>query len=401
MEIVGYDKMNQSIVLINAKIYAENQMIPNGFIKIKGMEILALGWMTDFNVDDQSDIIDLHGQTVIPGMIDIHIHGTSGADVMDGEIAALETIVQALPQEGTTSFLATTMTQSDDNISKALKNAADFIQNYQKSGQSEVLGVHLEGPFVNPSMAGAQPVEFIIKPEIAVFEKWQQLAEGTIKLVTMAPEQQGGLELVQFLKQQGVVVSIGHSDAKFADVKKAISAGATQVTHLYNQMKGLHHREPGVVGAALLLDELYAELIVDGIHVCPEMIQLAYRNKKSEKLILITDSMRAKCLKNGNYDLGGQLVIVKDGTAVLQNGTLAGSVLKLKDAMKNMLHYCDCTLEDIIKMTSINPAKQLHISHRKGSIAVGKDADLVVLNNDYDVQMTFCRGVLAYQKESH
>jgi len=401
VEIVGYDKMNQAIVLINAKIYAENQMIPNGFIKIKGMEILALGWMTDFNVDDQSDIIDLHGQTVIPGMIDIHIHGTSGADVMDGEIATLETIVQALPQEGTTSFLATTMTQSDDNISKALKNAADFIQNYQKSGQSEVLGVHLEGPFVNPSMAGAQPVEFIIKPEIAVFEKWQQLAEGTIKLVTMAPEQQGGLELVQFLKQQGVVVSIGHSDAKFADVKKAISAGATQVTHLYNQMKGLHHREPGVVGAALLLDELYAELIVDGIHVCPEMIQLAYRNKKSEKLILITDSMRAKCLKNGNYDLGGQLVIVKDGTAVLQNGTLAGSVLKLKDAMKNMLHYCDCTLEDIIKMTSINPAKQLHISHRKGSIAVGKDADLVVLNNDYDVQMTFCRGVLAYQQESH
>jgi len=401
VEIVGYDKMDQSIVLINAKIYAENQMIHNGFIKIKGMEILALGWMTDFNVDDQSDIIDLHGQTVIPGMIDIHIHGTSGADVMDGDIAALETIVQALPQEGTTSFLATTMTQSDDNISKALKNAADFIQNYQTSGQSEVLGVHLEGPFVNPSMAGAQPVEFIIKPEIAVFEKWQQLAEGTIKLVTMAPEQQGGLELVQFLKQQGVVVSIGHSDATFADVKKAISAGATQVTHLYNQMKGLHHREPGVVGAAMLLDELYAELIVDGIHVCPEMIQLAYRNKKSEKLILITDSMRAKCLKNGNYDLGGQLVIVKDGTAVLQNGTLAGSVLKLKDAMKNMLHYCDCTLEDIIKMTSSNPAKQLHISHRKGSIAVGKDADIVVLNSDYDVQMTFCRGVLAYQKESH
>ncbi|MFJ7667028.1 N-acetylglucosamine-6-phosphate deacetylase [Lysinibacillus sp. NPDC097195] len=392
--------MNQAIVLINAKIYAENQFIPNGFIKIDGMEIVALGYMTDFNMEDQSDIIDLDGQIVIPGMIDIHIHGTSGADVMDGDIAALETMVQALPQEGTTSFLATTMTQSDDNISKALKNAADFIKNYQNPGKSEVLGVHLEGPFVNPSMAGAQPVEFIINPEIAVFEKWQQLAEGTIKLVTMAPEQQGGLELVSFLKQHGVVVSIGHSDAKFADVKKAITAGATQVTHLYNQMKGLHHREPGVVGAALLLDELYAELIVDGIHVCPEMIQLAYRNKKSEKLILITDSMRAKCLKNGNYELGGQVVIVKDGTAVLQNGTLAGSVLKLKDAMKNMLHYCDCTLEDIIKMTSTNPAKQLNITHRKGSIAVGKDADLVVLSNDYGVQMTFCRGILAYQQES-
>lgn len=392
--------MDQSIVLINATIYAENQVIPEGFIKMQGMKIQEIGWMTDYKANQPSSIVDLHGQTVIPGLIDIHIHGTAGADVMDGEITALETIVQALPQEGTTSFLATTMTQSDATISKALKNAGRFINNGQKPGQSEVLGVHLEGPFVNPSMAGAQPVDFIIPPEIPLFEKWQKLAEGTIKLVTMAPEQKGGLELIRFLKENDVVISIGHSDAKFADVKKAMEVGATQVTHLFNQMKGLHHREPGVVGAAFLLDELYAELIVDGIHVCPEMIQLAYHNKKSEKLILITDSMRAKCLKNGHYDLGGQLVTVKDGTAVLQNGTLAGSVLKLSDAMKNMLHYCDCTLNDVIKMASTNPAKQLHISDRKGSIAVGKDADLVVLNENNDVWMTFCRGVLAYQKDS-
>lgn len=392
--------MDTSIVLINAKIYEENQIIPDGFIKIKGMKIKETGWMSKYKADDQSNVIDLQGQVVIPGMIDIHIHGTAGADVMDGEIASLETMVKALPQEGTTAFLATTMTQSNENISKALKNTANFIKNYQKPGQSEILGVHLEGPFVNPSMAGAQPVEYIILPEIPLFEKWQKLAEGSIKLVTMAPEQKGGLELIRYLKQNGVVISIGHSDAKFTDVKNGIEAGVTQVTHLFNQMKGLHHREPGVVGAALLLEELYAELIVDGIHVCPEMIQLAYRNKNSEKLILITDSMRAKCLKNGEYDLGGQLVSVKDGMAVLQNGALAGSVLKLSDAMKNMLNYCDgCNLVDVIKMTSTNPAKQLNISDRKGSIRVGKDADLVVLNNENDVLMTFCRGVLSYQKE--
>lgn len=391
--------MDKSIVLINAKIYEENQIIPDGFIKIKGMKIKETGWMSKYKADDQSNVIDLQGQTVVPGMIDIHIHGTSGADVMDGEIASLETMVKALPQEGTTAFLATTMTQSEDTISKALKNTATFIKNYQKPGQSEILGVHLEGPFVNPSMAGAQPVEYIILPEIPLFEKWQKLAEGTIKLVTMAPEQKGGLELIRYLKQNNVVISIGHSDAKFTDVKKGIEAGVTQVTHLFNQMKGLHHREPGVVGATLLLEELYAELIVDGVHVCPEMIQLAYRNKNSEKLILITDSMRAKCLKNGEYDLGGQLVSVKDGMAVLQNGALAGSVLKLNDAMKNMLNYCaGCNLVDVIKMTSTNPAKQLNISDRKGSISVGKDADLVVLNNEYDVLMTFCRGVLSYQK---
>ncbi|MFJ7661663.1 N-acetylglucosamine-6-phosphate deacetylase [Lysinibacillus sp. NPDC097162] len=393
--------MDQSIVLINAKIYAENQIISDGFIKIDGMKIQETGWMTNYKADDQFYVIDLQGQSVIPGMIDIHTHGTSGADVMDAEIASFATIVRALPQEGTTSFLATTMTQSDENISKALKNAASFIKSYQKPGQSEVLGVHLEGPFVNPSMAGAQPVDFIIQPEIPLFEKWQELAEGTIKLVTLAPEQKGGLEFIRYLKENEIVISIGHSDATFADVKKAIGAGATQVTHLFNQMKGLHHREPGVVGAALLLEELYAELIVDGIHVCPAMIQLAYQNKKSEKLILITDSMRAKCLKNGNYDLGGQKVIVKDGMAVLENGTLAGSVLKLSDALKKMLKYCDdCTLEDVIKMTSTNPAKQLNLSDRKGIIKAGMDADLVVLNNDYDVQMTFCRGILSYQKES-
>jgi N-acetylglucosamine-6-phosphate deacetylase len=397
---MGVKVMIHKVDLINGKVYAESRIIHSGFIKLANMEIQEIGTMSDYVSYDDSKVIDLKGNIVIPGLIDIHIHGVAGSDVMDGEIDALETMARALPQEGTTSFLATTMTQSEDMISKALKNAADFIHNHQKPGQSEVLGVHLEGPFLNPKMAGAQPVNFIAIPQISLFEKWQELAEGTIKVVTMAPEKEGGLELVGYLKESGIVVSIGHSDATYHEVKEAIKAGASQVTHLFNQMKGMHHREPGVVGAAFLLPELYAELIVDGIHVCPEMVELAYANKKSEKLILITDSMRAKCLKNGNYELGGQAVIVKDGRAELINGALAGSVLKLSDALKNMMRFVNgCTLEHAIKMASVNPAKQLDIFDRKGSIRVGKDADLVVLNSHYDVEMTFCRGELAYQNK--
>jgi N-acetylglucosamine-6-phosphate deacetylase len=392
--------MEHSIALINGSIFEEVKHIPSGFIRITNSKIEDIGEMSEYVLAANENVIDLQGRTVIPGMIDLHIHGTTGHDVMDGEIEALKTMSQALPQEGTTSFLATTITQSDGEISKALRNVAKYMKGYQTSGQSEILGVHLEGPFINPKMAGAQPEDYILSPNISLFEKWQQLAEGNIKQVTMAPEQEGGMELVRHLKQSGVIVSIGHSYATYTEVKEAISAGATQVTHLFNQMRGLHHREPGVAGAALLLPELYAELIVDGIHVCPEMVHLAFNNKTSEKLILITDSIRAKCLKNGHYDLGGQTVIVKEGRAELTNGTLAGSVLKLSHAMKNMLAYVkDCGLQDIIKMTAYNPAKQLNMLDRKGSIRKGKDADLVVIGKEHEVIMTFCRGKLAYKNE--
>jgi N-acetylglucosamine-6-phosphate deacetylase len=392
--------MEHSIALINGSIFEEVKHIPSGFIRITNSKIEDIGEMSEYVLAANENVIDLQGRTVIPGMIDLHIHGTTGHDVMDGEIEALKTMSQALPQEGTTSFLATTITQSDGEISKALRNVAKYMKGYQTSGQSEILGVHLEGPFINPKMAGAQPEDYILSPNISLFEKWQQLAEGNIKQVTMAPEQEGGMELVRHLKQSGVIVSIGHSNATYIEVKEAISAGATQVTHLFNQMRGLHHREPGVAGAALLLPELYAELIVDGIHVSPEMVHLAFNNKTSEKLILITDSIRAKCLKNGHYDLGGQTVIVMEGRAELTNGTLAGSVLKLSHAMKNMLAYVkDCSLQDIIKMTAYNPAKQLNMLDRKGSIRKGKDADLVVLGKEHEVMMTFCRGKLAYKNE--
>ncbi|MFP5109785.1 N-acetylglucosamine-6-phosphate deacetylase [Neobacillus sp. C211] len=390
------------ILLKGIQVYAEDILIENGFIKINNGKIVEIGSMEELENENEFEVIELPGHyKAIPGLIDVHIHGVNGADTMDATKEALDTMVTALPKEGTTSFLATTMTQEGKQIENALINAAQYIEKQKPNGKAEILGLHLEGPFVNAKRAGAQPIQHIIDPDLALFQKWQNLTNGNIKLVTLAPERTGGLEMIRYLKSNGIIASIGHTDATFDEVDQAIDAGANHVTHLFNQMRGLHHREPGVVGAAFLRDELKAEIIVDGVHVRPEMVKLAFKQKQSEGLILITDSMRAKCLKNGKYDLGGQEVTVRNGKAVLKDGTLAGSILKLGHAVKNIIAYTSCPLEDAIEMASVNPAKQLNIYDRKGSIAVGKDADIVILDEQLEVYMTLCHGAIAFNREEN
>ncbi|WP_374049858.1 N-acetylglucosamine-6-phosphate deacetylase [Neobacillus sp. PS3-34] len=333
--------------------------------------------------------------TVVPGFIDVHIHGAAGADTMDATLEALGTIASALPNEGTTSFLATTITQEKSKIERALANAAQFCQAENHPGRAEVLGIHLEGPFINEKRAGAQPKEHILKPDIDLFKRWQSLANNQIKLVTVAPEMENGTEFISYLKNNGVIASVGHTDAVYEEVEEAVKAGAKQVTHLFNGMRGMHHREPGTAGAALLFKELMIELIADGIHVSPQMIKLVLAAKGADGSILITDSMRAKCLKSGIYDLGGQDVTVADGKALLADGTLAGSILKMNDSVKNILEFSQLTLVEAVQMASANPAKQLGIFDRKGSISAGKDADIAVLNGHFEVEYTMCRGKTA------
>lgn len=385
-------------LLINASILTEEGMMDKGYVYIKNGKIAETGPASSLP-QHQAEVIELpEDSTVVPGFIDVHIHGAGGADTMDATTEALTTMASILPEEGTTSFLATTITQNQKAIIKALENAADYISHHNTPGKAEVLGLHLEGPFINESRKGAQPAEHIITPDIELFAKMQEASGNNIRLVTLAPEKENGYELIAYLADNGVVASVGHSDATYGQMAEAVKAGATHVTHLFNGMRGMHHRDPGVAGAALLFDQLKIEMIADGIHVVPEMLDLSLRAKGTDGVILITDSMRAKCLKNGSYDLGGQEVSVAEGKALLADGTLAGSILKMKDSLKNMMEFTGISLEEAVKLASENPARQLKIFDRKGSIAPGKDADLIVLDRNHEVAMAFCRGVVSYTR---
>ncbi|MEH7440705.1 N-acetylglucosamine-6-phosphate deacetylase [Bacillus sp. JJ1122] len=392
----------KDLLLLNARVLTEEGLIDKGFIYIKAGKIAETGESSDLPAEYRhAEVLELpENSTVVPGFIDVHIHGAGGADTMDATTEALNTMASILPQEGTTSLLATTITQDQDEILKALRNAADYISNHNHSGKAEVIGVHLEGPFINETRKGAQPADHIIAPDVELFAKMQEAAGNHIRLVTLAPEKENGYEFITYLAENGVIASIGHSDATYDQMAEAVNAGATHVTHLFNGMRGMHHRDPGVAGAALLFNELKIEMIADGIHVVPEMIDLSLRAKGTDGVILITDSMRAKCLKNGTYDLGGQEVSVANGKALLADGTLAGSILKMKDSLKNMMEFSHISLEEAVKLASENPAKQLKIFDRKGSIAEGKDADLVVLDENLDVSMAFCRGVNSFKRDA-
>ncbi|GIO23422.1 N-acetylglucosamine-6-phosphate deacetylase [Oceanobacillus sp. J11TS1] len=379
--------------------YLHQEVVENASIVVENGEIthiLKEEELANFSFD--GEVIDAKNEfRLLPGFIDAHIHGGYGVDVMDATPEALQTLADNLPSEGTTSYLATTITQSDEEISNALKNVAAWAKAGSKVG-ADLVGVHLEGPFVEATKAGAQPKQYIVEPDLNKFQTWQEEANQQIRTITMAPERDKTGEFIKTLYQSGVNVSAGHTDASFQQIKDAAKIGVRQLTHLCNAMNGIHHRDIGAVGAAFQLKDLHAELISDGIHVVPEMLQLIFNNVGSERIIIITDSMRAKGLEDGEYELGGQPVFVKDGEATLDNGSLAGSILKMIDAVKNMMQLEGVELTDIVKMTSVNPAKQVGIFDRKGSIEVGKDADFVLLDDALDIAYTICRGKVAYQR---
>ncbi|MEI5906339.1 N-acetylglucosamine-6-phosphate deacetylase [Bacillus spongiae] len=385
------------IIIENLKVYTKNGINYSGNVKIEDGKIIAVGDSTNVLKSGDETVITLTNDFhLIPGFIDIHIHGADGADTMDATSNAIEAICKALPKEGTTSFFPTTITQESSNIEKAVEVVGKYINHQPKSGQAEPLGIHLEGPFINAKKAGAQPTQHIKAADIELFKQWNKLSNNHIKIVTHAPEIHGGLEFAHYLHEQQIISSIGHSDAKYADMKNAVKEGSTHVTHLFNGMSGIHHREPGVAGGALLRQELFTEIIVDGIHVCPDMVDLLYQQKTADRMILITDAMRAKGLNDGKYDLGGQGVTVEDGKVYLLDGTLAGSLLKMIDGFKNLISFTGCSIQEAIQMASTNPAKQLNVCDRKGSISEGKDADLVILDQDLNIVLTICRGEIAY-----
>lgn len=371
----------------NVRIYKENEGIVLGNIQIENGKIVSF--------EDHPDLKTLDSHIIIvPGFIDEHMHGANGNDVMDATFDSLDNIATSIAQDGVTSFLATTMTMAPKAIEKALQNIADFMKIQTKG--AHVLGAHLEGPFISKTFCGAQDPSYILKPSKKQMEAYQKIAP--IKMVTFAYEE-NGREMLVYLLEKHICPSLGHSNATAPQAKEAFESGVNCATHTFNAMRGIHHRDVGVVGEALLHDNVYTELICDFHHVSKDAIKLLYQNKGKDKIILITDSMEARFLKNGHYTLGGQDVLVKDGVATLTNGVLAGSVLRMNEAIRNIYQTLPIRLEDAIDMASKNPAKHLGIYDHVGSLQIGKDADFVLIDDKLNVYATYAKGQKIYERK--
>lgn len=347
--------------------------------------------------DKTAEVIELpQDAIVLPGFIDQHIHGAGGSDGMDGTVEDIAIIAKTIAAEGTTTFLVTTMTQSPENITKAMQAVKAYMDANSAEG-ARVAGIHLEGPFIAASHKGAQPLEYVKTPDIAAFDEYNQASGNAIRIVTLAPEVDGAAAFIQNLTEKGIVSSIGHTAAKYPDVEKAVSLGASNVTHTYNAQSALHHREIGTVGSAMLLNELNCELIADTIHVSVPAMRLLTSVKGANKVSLITDAMRAKGLPDGVSELGGQTVYVENGEARLKDGTLAGSVLRMNRALQNVVEKVGVPFCQAVDYATKNPARMLGIDKETGSIAVGKKADFTVINANYDVLLTVRDGEVIYQ----
>lgn len=371
--------------IINGKILTENNIIED---KILLFDDKIIGFCD--KVEENIETIDAKGLYVSPGLIDIHVHGSCNHDVMDKSVTSIKTIGNGIKANGVTSFLPTTMTMSKEDIYEALDTIRESI-NIKYDG-AQILGAHLEGPFINSKYKGAQSDKFIQPPNFPFIEEYVDV----IKIISYAPEVDDNFNFTKEIKDKtDITLSIAHTNATYEEAKLAIKFGASNITHLFNAMTPLNHRELGVVGAALTSD-VYCEIICDNIHINPQLYQFVLNNKGKDKVILITDCMRAGCMADGKYDLGGQDVFVKDGAARLSTGSLAGSVLNLNKAVYNFIKNTNLSINEAINLASLNPAKSINMDKTKGSLDINKDADIALFDDEMNCYMTISNGEIIF-----
>ncbi|NLJ75023.1 MAG: N-acetylglucosamine-6-phosphate deacetylase [Firmicutes bacterium] len=389
-----------NMIITNGTIVTD-QLIPHGAVVVIGDKIIYIGDETEARRilkaadKDVFQVIDAQGGYIAPGLIDVHMHGSDGVDLMDGTEESIRTVARYVVKHGVVGFLPSTVTASREKTKKVSQLIADFAGH---DDEAEVLGIHLEGPYINEKMKGAQYGPEIRRADLKELEELYNILGKKMRLVTLAPEVPQGLEAVDWLVERGVAVSIGHSDATYEQAVEGFQRGISHVTHTFNGMRGLHHRDPGVVGAALAAPEVYTELIADLVHVHPGAIRVLLASKGVDKIVLITDAVQATGLPDGEYVLGDQQIFVEDGAARLKEGNLAGSTLNLLQAVRNMVEVLGLSLPEAFQMASLNPARSIGMDY-KGWIKEGNDGDFVIMSSDFQVYMTIVGGKVAYSAD--
>jgi N-acetylglucosamine-6-phosphate deacetylase len=376
------------LAFVHARIVTPFRIIEDGALVTEGSTIAAVGESAEIAIPARARRIDLGGKWLTPGFVDLLVHGGGGHGFADPDGDGARQISEFFFRHGTTGLLAALYSKPEPELTADVARIAGFVTRQR----SNIWGIHLEGPYINSDLHGAMKADYIWKPDIRSWERLYAASGGTIRLMTIAPELEGVEEIMRAAARHGVVLSIGHSAASYHDVLNAIDNGAAHVTHMFNAMRPFHHREPGVVLGALLHNELKIELISDGIHVHPAVMKLLYNVKGEGGIVLITDAIRASGMPDGEYTFMDQTIAVRGKRAYLADGTLAGSTLTMEEAVKTMVRQVDVPVTNAIRMATFNGAKVLGVSHRKGILAVGKDADLVVLDPDFKVQMTVFEG---------
>ncbi len=392
--------MLETKALLADQIYTPTEEILNGVILIEGHRILRVGPKEKIKIPASASVIDFRDRLIVPGFVDLHIHGSGGRDLMEGTADAVSAVGNFLARHGTTSFLATTVTapveqtvSAIEGLAKIITAAAGSQPGSDKLPSAQPLGIYLEGPFINPKRRGAQPAAHIRKPSIVLAKRLLDAGAGTVKAVALAPELRGALEVLKFFRDRGVRVGIGHSDATFDEARRAIDAGSTHAVHCYNAMRPFAHRDPGIVGAALTDPRLSVELIVDGVHVDPVAVRLLASAKGLDRVILITDAVSAAGMPDGEYRLGDFSVLVTGGICRTADGNLAGSTLTLDAALRNLAVFGgSMNFRSCLPCATLNPARLLGVEKQKGVIAPGADADLAVLDKKFFVTQTYVRG---------
>lgn len=380
-------------VITAGTLYTPLEAIESPIIVIEDRRVQAVSTRRQAELPASSQRFDFPEMIAAPGFIDIHIHGNAGHDVMEAGDDALAALQNAMAKHGVTSYLPTTVSAPEGRILRALENLAQAIARKDNANQNGAvpLGIHLEGPFISHAKRGVHPPETLLPPSPALLDRFWQAAGGTIQIMTIAPELPGAVETIEHGRKLGVHSSLGHSNATAQEAQRGIAAGADHATHTFNAMRPLDHREPGILGAVLSEDRITADIIADGIHVDPSLVKLFLRAKGAEQAILITDAISATGMGDGTYNLGGLVVEVKGDRCDFE-GKLAGSVLTLDRAVRNVMSFAGWKLQQAIRLATYNPARLLGMTERKGMIIPGADADLVILNGEGKVVETFVGG---------